>query len=231
ELQLVDPGTPFRRMAFPGGSCCAKRGSERQVQTQLQEPRAADGVLNHAQTALGRVQNRTFIVVKEIDVVVRGVEIGMVEYVECVGLKAQTEALLDGELFRQTHIEAHLERTTEEVAAGIAIEGFVVITAGGVTERHSVGTGRDKLRCKIAGIENRSPRVDAEGALEFRLRGSYTSFERHDGIPNFVIAAEVQAADRTGIVVDAVGLAAFRHGLPTDDPTINRAAQSLVFGQ
>src|SRR5580693_6817606 len=123
------------------------------MQAQLQESRAADGVLNQSQAALGRVGRRTSKIGEERDVVVRRVEIGMIEHVERVSPEIQPEALLEGELLGQAHVKANLERTSEQVATRTTVERLEHIAPGCVASRHAVRAGGHKLRCKIGCIE------------------------------------------------------------------------------
>ena len=102
------------------------------MQAQLQEPRASNSVLNYPQAAYWRDRRRTLVIGEEIDVVVGRVEIGMVEHIEGIGFKAQAEALLDGELLGQAHIEAHLERTAEQVPARSPKHRFPVVASGSI---------------------------------------------------------------------------------------------------
>src|ERR1700685_1649250 len=147
--------------------------SEGEVQAQLQEPRTPNRVLNDSQAARRRDRSRTHEVGKEFHVVVRRIEIRMVEHIKRVRFKTQLEAFLDGELLGQTHVEADLERTSEQVPAGSAVEGLELIATGGSAGRHTVRARREKLRCKIGCIEHRRARIDAERALQFRLPGCY----------------------------------------------------------
>src|SRR5271169_2165658 len=129
--------------------------SEGEVQAQLQEARTPNRVLNNSQAARRRDRRRTLEVGKEFHVVVRRIEIGVVEHVKRVSFKTQLEAFLDGKLLGQTHVETHLERTPEEVAAGGAVEGLELIASGCIARRHTVRARRKKLRCKIGCIEHR----------------------------------------------------------------------------
>src|SRR5579872_2485579 len=97
------------------------------MQRELQEAWAANCVLDHAQAALGGNLRRTCEIGKEGHVVVRSVEIGMVENIERIGFKLQQVALFDLEHLGQAHVEAHLERTSKSVPACISIQGFIEI--------------------------------------------------------------------------------------------------------
>src|ERR1700752_3736912 len=74
---------------------------EHQVPLELQEAWAANRVLDDAQAALRRNRWRTFVIGEEVHVVVRRVEIGMVENIECIGFKLQLKPLFDQELLGQ----------------------------------------------------------------------------------------------------------------------------------
>src|SRR5580658_5970262 len=178
-------------------------------------------MLNHAQAARGRDGRRTLEVGEKVHVVVRCVEIWMVEHVERVELKTQAEAILDGELLSQAHIEAHLERPSENIAARVPVERLELVASGCVAGRHAVRARRNKLRGKIVGVEHGAARIDAEGALQLCLLRRYTGCERDDRVPDLIIGAKVQATHRTGKVVDAVWLAAFGYGLATENPAID----------
>src|SRR5580692_500652 len=62
-----------------------------------------------------------------------------------------------------------------------------------------------------------------------RLLGSYARYQRHNRIPNIVAGAVVLTRHRARIVIDAIRLAALRHSLAADGPTIHRVAQGPVF--
>src|ERR1039457_7218056 len=103
---------------------------ERQVQRRLQEARTADRMLNLAQAAIRRNLGWPRVIGEEHDIVVGRVKIGVIEEIERVEVEAQTVALAKLELFAQGHIEAHLERRAEEVAARIAVKRFPHVASG-----------------------------------------------------------------------------------------------------
>ena len=109
--------SPEKKSEPLGGICL-----ERQVQPQLQEPRAPDGVLDDSQAALGWVRGRTFVVREEVHVVVWRIKTGMVEDIECIGLKAQANALGERKLLGQAHVKTHLERTPEDIPTRASVE-------------------------------------------------------------------------------------------------------------
>lgn len=74
------PKQPFQSVRFTD--------LERQVQAQLQEPRAPDCMLDHSQAALRRNRRWPGKVREEIHIVVGRIERGMIEDVERVCLKA-----------------------------------------------------------------------------------------------------------------------------------------------
>lgn len=78
-----EKGAPISRDALNS----VKIFSEDQVRAQLQEPWAANRVLDDAQAALRGYLWRTVVVRKEDYVVVGSVEIGMVENIERIGFK------------------------------------------------------------------------------------------------------------------------------------------------
>ena len=86
---------------------------------ELQEPSAANRVLNDAQATRGGNLWRTYEIGKEAHVVVRSVKIRMVENIEGIGLKPQLEAFFKQELLSQAGVEAHLEWASKTVPAGI----------------------------------------------------------------------------------------------------------------
>ena len=63
------------------------------MQRQLQEARAADGVLDDAQAAFRREGRRPCVVGEEHNVVVGRIEIRMIEEVVCVEVEAQPVTL------------------------------------------------------------------------------------------------------------------------------------------
>ena len=153
----------------------------------------------------------------------------MVEHIERVGFKAYLETLFNGELLGQTHIEAHLERTSEKVSAGSARRG----TRTHRIRRHRTEVHRSYQAREIA-VQNRLalstgvPGIDTERALQFRLPGRHARFERHDGIPDIVARAEVHACHRTREIIDAVRLAALGHGLSADYPAVDHIPKAWL---
>src|ERR1700733_13078082 len=197
------------------------------MQRELQEAWAANRVLDHAQAPLGGNLWRTFEIRKEENVVVRSVEIGMVENVECIGFKLQQVALFDLEHLGQTHIEAHLERASKSVPACISIQGFIEIATACIASRDSIGPRSHKLGSEISRVEltegrRNSHRSHGANTALSCLLGGYPWEERHNGIPNIVACAVVQTRHRARKVIDAVGLPALRHGLATNGPAIGR---------
>src|ERR1700736_1646426 len=95
--------------------------------SQLEESRAPNRVLNNAQAALRRNRRRSRKVGEERHVIVGRIKTRMVENVECVEVKAQTNALCDRKLLCQTRVKAYLERTAEKIAAGAPVERLVKI--------------------------------------------------------------------------------------------------------
>lgn len=59
-----------------------------QMQVQLQEAWAAYGVLDDAEAATGRISGWRFIAGEERDVIVGGVEIRVIEDIECIDVKS-----------------------------------------------------------------------------------------------------------------------------------------------
>src|SRR5258707_1463987 len=95
---------------------------------QLQEAVAADCLSDHAivvriRRARGQDRSRVRKTRERIEaaiqrkIAVRGVEIGMVENVEGVGLEFQGEAFPELEILENRNIEARLEWGAEDVAA------------------------------------------------------------------------------------------------------------------
>jgi hypothetical protein len=79
------------RGSGPVGSTNLNRmfaASEGEVQAQLQEPRTPNRVLNDSQAARRRDRRWTFKVGKEFHVVVRRIEVGVVEHIKRVRFKA-----------------------------------------------------------------------------------------------------------------------------------------------
>src|ERR1700692_4396558 len=150
-------------------------------------------MLDYSQAARGRDRGRNGKVGEKGHVVVWRVEIGMVEDIECVKFEAKVEALFQRELLGDTHIEPHLKWAAEQVPSGGSVQGLETIATRRVACRYSVRAGSYKLRRKIGWIQHRScgAGLYAEGALQFRLLGGYSRFERHVGIPNKVTGAQV----------------------------------------
>src|ERR1700722_16541956 len=164
----------------------------------MQKARTANCVLDDAEATLWGNLRRSFVVGKEVHVVVRSVEIRMVENIEGIGFKPQIVALLEYELLGQAGVEAHLERAPKTVPACRCKQGLIVIAAGTVARRNSVGPRSHELRAEISGIEfakfRRYSRAICAGMG--RLLGSYTRQQRHNRVPNIVAGAVVQARNR-----------------------------------
>src|SRR5579863_2541691 len=109
-------GSPYVFWFFIGAFPFLK-GSEGQVQIQLQKPWAADGVLDNSQLSRRRDGRRGSEIRVEADVVVGRVEIRMVEEIEGIRAEAQVEALGEAELLAERGIEADSERPAEQVAS------------------------------------------------------------------------------------------------------------------
>src|ERR1700722_12089158 len=201
--------------------------SKRQMHRELQEAWAANRVLDDAQATLWGNRWRTYEIGKEGHVVVRSVEIGMVENIECIGFNPQLVAFFELELLSQAHCEAHLEWPSKSVPAGISIQGFIEIAPATVASRDPVGPRSHELGCEISRIELTKFRRDSR-AIRARmccLRGSYARHQRHNWVPNIVAGAVVLTRNRSRKVIDAVGLTALRHSLATNGPAIDHVAQ------
>src|ERR1035438_8331366 len=123
------------------------------MQRELQEAWAANRVLDHAQATLRRNRWRTCEIGKEVYVVVRSVEIGMVENIKSIGFKPQQVALFELEHLGQAHIEANLERASKTVPACSSIQGFKLIAPASVAGRNPVGPWSHELGSKISRVE------------------------------------------------------------------------------
>src|ERR1700723_4304496 len=123
------------------------------MQRELQEAWAANRVLDHPQAALRGNRWRTYEIGKEAHVVVRSVEIGMVENIERISFKLQRVALFDLEHLGQAHVEAHLEWASKTVPAVISKQGFKVIFPGTVGSGDSVGPRSHELGSEISRVE------------------------------------------------------------------------------
>src|SRR5580692_6599897 len=196
------------------------------MQRELQEAWAANRVLDHAQAPLGGNLWRTFEIRKEENVVVRSVEIGMVENVECIGFKLQQVALFDLEHLGQAHIEAHLERASETVPACRSKQGFKFVAPTTVASGNPVGPRGHELGSEISHVELTECRRNSHRAISTPccLLGGYARQQRHYGVANFVIGAVVETRHRARVVVDAEGLPALRHSLATNGPAIGHIA-------
>jgi hypothetical protein len=96
------------------------------MQRHLQEPRAANGVLDDAPEAArwDRVSGRKVVDIQrrileervEPYVVVRRVKAGVVEEVECLCVPPEFESFRRTEFLEDRKIESRLERRTEDVA-------------------------------------------------------------------------------------------------------------------
>src|ERR1700689_2198951 len=145
------------------------------MQRELQEAWAAYRVLDDAQATLRGNLWRTHVIGKERHVVVRSVEIGMVEKIERIGFKPQLVALFKQELLGQAGVEAHLERTSKSIAARSSIQGFIVIAPGRIASRNPIGPRSHELGSKISRVELAELRRDSGGAISAPccLLGSY----------------------------------------------------------
>src|SRR4029077_11932540 len=161
------------------------------MQYQLQEPRAPYRMLDYSQAARRRDGRWASEVGEEGHVVIRRVEIGMVEDIERVKFEAEVEALFERKLLRQAHIEAHLKWAAEQVPSGGSVQGLETIATRRVACRYSVRTGSYKLRRKIGRIEHWLTGIDAKSSLQFRLFWGDARYKRHVVISNKVTSAQV----------------------------------------
>lgn len=193
-----------------------------QVHAQLQETRAAYRVLNQAQAALRRNRCRAFVIGEERHVVVGGIEIGVVEDIERIRFEPQMEALFDLELLGQVHVETHLERASENVTAGASEQGFEIVTSGTIARGDAIAPWRYKLWRKISRIKLTDFRRNSlTVCTRMRcLRSSCSGDQWHDGIPNIVAGAVIEARNRSRKIIDAVRLSALRYGLSANRPAI-----------
>src|ERR1700733_3897373 len=123
------------------------------MQRELKEAWAANRVLDDAQAPRGGKLWRTYEIGKEAHVVVRSVEIGMVENIERISFKLQQVALFDLKHLGQAHVEAHLEWASKTVPAVISKQGFKVIFPGTVGSGDSVGPRGHELGTEISRVE------------------------------------------------------------------------------
>src|SRR5579859_855194 len=139
-------------------------GLEREVQGHLQEPRAADGVLDPAKLAERRIAHipigsdarlalrkwhkafcRIIVIRRRIgeervkcNVIVRRIKTGVVENVKRLDIKLKFEALGDLEVLEKPHIHARLEGPNEDIAACGGETCFVDVTnSTRIAWRHS----------------------------------------------------------------------------------------------
>src|ERR1700739_4748822 len=134
------------------------------MQSQLQEAWAADRVLDDAQASLRRNRWRTCKIGEEVHIVVRSVEIGMVENIKSIGFKLQQVALFDLEHLGQAHIEAYLEGASKSVPACISIQGFIEVATACIASRNSIGPRSDKLGSEISRVELTEGRRNARAS-------------------------------------------------------------------
>ena len=123
------------------------------MQRELQEAWAANRVLDDAQATLRGNRWWTCEIGKEVHIVVRSVEIGMVENIKSIGFKLQQEALFDQELLGQARVEAHLEWASKTVPAVISKQRFKVIFPATVGSGDSVGPRSHELGSEISRVE------------------------------------------------------------------------------
>jgi len=90
------------------------------MQIQLQESRAANGVLNVAQAAGSHGQHRQREVAEKRNVVIRRVEIRVIEEVERVGAEAQPVLFFRQERLADGQVNTLLKRPAEYIAPGAA---------------------------------------------------------------------------------------------------------------
>src|SRR5580658_1402443 len=155
----------------------------------------------------------------------------MVEHVERVKVETQPVALMEGELLAERHIKPHLKGRTEDVPAGGSEERFIDIRAGRVSRGHAIRSGSNKLRVEIVGVQNRVASIYTSSALELRLPCGNAWLQGDDRVGKFDVGAEVQAPYRTGVVINAVGLSALRHGLAAEHPVIHQISESFIGGR
>src|ERR1700678_1944470 len=135
------------------------------MQRELQEAWAGNRVVDHAQATRRGNLWRTFEIGKEGNVVVRGVEIGMVENIKCVGFELQLEALFDQELLGQAHVEADLEWASKTVPACRSKQGFIEIGPATVGNGNAVGPRSHELGSEIGHVELTECRRNSRRAI------------------------------------------------------------------
>lgn len=194
------------------------------MQVGLQKTRTADGVLNLAETAARRIQNRRPEVIVR-HVVVGRVEAWMIEEIERVEVEAQMHAFRDAKFFAERIVEADLKEAPENVAAAVSVTGLEDVAATGrlrerVTRRYAALAGRKKRRIESIYIEHGFSGVDAGGPLQLSLTASDSGLERQNWIRDEVVGAVVNAGNRAGEIIHVVGFPALGYGLSADLPAV-----------
>ncbi len=110
-------------------------------------------MLDYPQAALWGNRCRTVVIGEKGHVIVRSVEVSMVEDVERVCFEPELKPLFDLELLRQVHVEAYLEWTAKTVSAGVSKQRFEVVASSRVASRNAVCTWSHELGCEVGGIE------------------------------------------------------------------------------
>src|SRR5579862_6869661 len=214
------------------------------MRRELQESVAADGLLDHsvivriairgqrrwAETRL-RVETRV-----QFEVAIRGIETGMVEDVERIGLEFQGDTLSDLEILEYREIETHLGGRAEEVAAVVTETGFYVVAKvwGGVGDSraargHSILAWAQQGNGEIIGVHVWNPdsgigsaRVGLNSSACGRLLRRDSRLQRKNWIGDEVIGTVVNAGRGSRKIDNAERLTRFRHRDALETPAVYR---------
>jgi len=155
------------------------------VQRHLNEPRAADGVLNHAEVAsrIAADDDRNFAKRRvELDVIVGGVETWMVEDIEKLSRKFQGKPFCQLCVLVDRKVPSILKWPAENVASNGAEAGFRHIANCAVARRHTVGPRGEYGSRESSGIENRHSRIYARRPLQLCGVRILTGSKRDDRV-------------------------------------------------
>ena len=208
---------------------------------QLQKAITADRLPDHSEVLwirMGSCQRLRIETGKRVEagiqlkIVVWGIETGVVEDVECVGLEFQRCTFSDFKFLENREIKPGLERSAENVAARAAVAGFLSIASdrpcgSRTARRNSTLAGAEEWNGEIIWVDIWNPDSGKRPGFEgiagpplSSLLGRDSRSQRKNWIGNEVVGTEENTGSRSREVDDAERLATLGHGDTLKTPAI-----------